>query len=146
MRCKLIHKQLVQTNAQTIKSTLKYLGPHLQSVNLGDCRFNTIYFGSDFGYEITDEKMDADLLISMFEHSTNLEELQIGENYIESKKLSRQILKSNKNLKIVVLPDSNMMTFPRYTFDSVEEVVWEVKTIGNYWSFVWVRKKIINDF
>lgn len=132
-----LREKELQTNADTIKSVLKYLGPQIKLVKVREepPLENVIIFGHKYSYKITDEYLDFKSIVP--ETCKNILEFQSPRG---SGDLLFSLLETNKNLKKLVLRYMTRFTYQKRSVDSVEELVWDVKTdIIKYKSTLMVR-------
>lgn len=126
-----------EIDADKIKTTLQYIGVHLQSVVLGDCPNKVLYFSTryeHFCYHITGNFYVEDFISLVSQNCTNIVELKVSKFYTNMKDFYEKLLKSAKKLKKVILPDKNLM-LPNRTYDSVEEItlkIWGESKLKNF--------------
>lgn len=78
---------LKTTNLAAVQKVMKYIGPQVKSMTLGDCLEKLLYFNNRSGYRLPKE-FDAEKLITTFTQTCeNIEQLQLKSCFITDARL-----------------------------------------------------------
>lgn len=111
--------ELKITDMEKKKKVFQHIGPQIEFVKLGGCRVNSLFFNHRSCYRIPGD-FDLDEFIEMLSQTcTNIVNLEAEHSYNMSNEPVEQLIKSNKNLKGLVLsPELN------FKFDFRKGLYW----------------------
>lgn len=168
-----IKKHMIQTNIETIKTVLQFIGPQVKSVKLGDCKKLSIFLNQRYGYRFTckNEVKLYEIISLLRQTCENIVTLHFADPYAmqttlksqsDSKshtksdsetdlksdtkpkwefpppvdsmpaKFEKQLIKSSKNCKNVILSEGVWDYLAKCTTESVEELTWKLSLLSKF--------------